>query len=162
MLLKQLSLVLFAGLAASAPAATSQEYAKRQFSGFLGSLGGLFGISATYDYVIVGGGTAGLVLAERLSEDPAVTVAVIEAGTYYQITSPLIAQTPAGDTLFVGSSPADTNPLVDWNFVTSPQAGASGRSIHYARGKALGGRYVEQCSHQRCLDLTVSALHEIS
>ncbi|KAF2719296.1 GMC oxidoreductase [Polychaeton citri CBS 116435] len=94
---------------------------------------------ATYDYVIVGGGTAGLVLAERLTENPDITVAVIEAGTYYQITNPILSSTPAGDSFWCGSSPADTNPLVDWNFVTQPQAGANGRSIHYARGKCLGG-----------------------
>lgn len=92
-----------------------------------------------YDYVIVGGGTAGLVLAERLSEDPSLRVAVIEAGTYYQVSNPVLSTTPAGDSFFVGSSPSDTNPLVDWNIVTTPQAGANGRRIHYARGKCLGG-----------------------
>jgi choline dehydrogenase-like flavoprotein len=96
--------------------------------------------SATFDYVIVGGGTAGLTMANRLAARSSISVAVIEAGSYYQLTNPLIGQTPAGDTLFAGSDPADTNPLVDWNFVTEPQAGAGGRRIHYARGKCLGGR----------------------
>ena len=41
--------------------------------------------SNSYDYVIVGGGTAGLTMAARLSEDPAISVAVIEAGTFYQV-----------------------------------------------------------------------------
>lgn len=54
---------------------------------------------AIFDYVIVGGGTAGLTLAARLSEDSSVLVAVVEAGTYYSITDPLIASTPAGDTV---------------------------------------------------------------
>lgn len=94
---------------------------------------------ADYDYVIVGGGTAGLVLAERLSEDAGVQVAVIEAGPHYEIANPVLSTTPAGDAVFVGADPADTNPLVDWNFVTTPQAGANGRRIHYARGKCLGG-----------------------
>lgn len=54
---------------------------------------------AAFDYVIAGGGTAGLTLAARLSEDPSTSVAVIEAGTYYSITDPLLASTPAGDTV---------------------------------------------------------------
>ncbi|KAK4640614.1 hypothetical protein QC761_601080 [Podospora bellae-mahoneyi] len=103
------------------------------------NLEGEFGISKEFDYVIVGGGTAGLTLANRLSEDPSISVAVVEAGSFYQITNPLLGKTPVGDVLFVGSDPSDTNPLVDWNFVTEPQRGANGRKIHYARGKCLGG-----------------------
>lgn len=80
-------------------------------------------------------------MAERLSENPAISVAVIEAGTYYQVASPLLASTPSGDVIGVGSDPSDTN-LIDWNFITSPQAGANGRSLHYAQGKTLGGRSV--------------------
>ncbi|RDI84619.1 hypothetical protein Vi05172_g5481 [Venturia inaequalis] len=95
--------------------------------------------AATFDYVIVGGGTAGLTLAERLSENPSITVAVVEAGGLYQITNPVLSTTPAGDVLWSGSSPADSNPLVDWNFITQPQAGANGRQLHYARGLCLGG-----------------------
>lgn len=87
--------------------------------------------------------TAGLTIANRLSEDPNVQVAVIEAGTFYQVANPLLSSTPAGDVIWAGASPLDTNPLVDWNFVTAPQAGANGRKIHYARGKCLGGRYVD-------------------
>ncbi|KAF4552256.1 GMC oxidoreductase-like protein 12 [Elsinoe fawcettii] len=105
------------------------------FSGFLG----FFGVTQTYDYVIIGGGTAGLTLANRLSANSKITVAVVEAGTYYQAANPLLSSTPAGDVLFVGSDPADNNPLVDWSFVTAPQSGANGRRIRYARGKCLGG-----------------------
>ena len=105
----------------------------------LGGLAGLIGVDATFDYVIIGGGTAGLALANRLSANPAITVAVVEAGAFYQITNPVFAPTPVGDVVFAGADPADSNPLVDWNFVTEPQAGAAGRRIHYARGKCLGG-----------------------
>ncbi|KAI1412206.1 choline dehydrogenase [Hypoxylon sp. FL1857] len=96
-------------------------------------------IEATYDFVIVGGGTAGLTLAARLSEDPETSVAVVEAGTYYQITNPLISSIPCCGISFAGSSPKDTNPGVDWSFVTAPQVGAGDRELHYARGKCLGG-----------------------
>ncbi|KAK5658904.1 hypothetical protein OQA88_1718 [Cercophora sp. LCS_1] len=105
----------------------------------LGDLGGVIGLDAVLDYVIVGGGTACLVLANRLSANSSITVAVVEAGFFYQVTNPVLGRTPAGDVIFAGSDPSDTNPLVDWNFVTAPQAGANNRKIHYARGKCLGG-----------------------
>ena len=120
----------------SAPTESSGGDAQTQ----LGDSAGVLGLGATFDYVIVGGGTAGLTLANRLSANPNISVAVVEAGSFYQVTNPLIGQTPAGDVLFVGSSPTDTNDLVDWSFVTEPQAGANNRKIHYAQGKCLGGR----------------------
>ncbi|KAI1385485.1 choline dehydrogenase [Hypoxylon trugodes] len=96
-------------------------------------------MEATYDFVIVGGGTAGLVLAARLSENPNISVAVVEAGSYYQITNPLISSVPLGAVGFTGSSPKDVNPGVDWGFVTAPQSAANNRVVHYPRGKCLGG-----------------------
>ncbi|KAF2997155.1 hypothetical protein E8E13_005383 [Curvularia kusanoi] len=92
--------------------------------------------NAEYDYVIVGGGTAGLTLANRLSEDSDIRVAVVEAGTFYQISNPGLSSTPAGDVIWAGSSPSDQNPLVDWNFITTPQAGANNRRIKYTRGNS--------------------------
>ncbi|KAF2151621.1 GMC oxidoreductase [Myriangium duriaei CBS 260.36] len=99
----------------------------------------LLGSYAAYDYVIVGGGTGGLAIAARLASNPAITVAVIEAGGLYEVTSPVLASTPGGDVLFCGSDITDNNPLVDWSFVTQPQAGANQRKLHFARGKCLGG-----------------------
>lgn len=95
---------------------------------------------ATFDYVIVGGGTGGLALANRLAADGSASVAVVEAGSYYQASNILMSSTPAGDVLWAGGSPSDVNPLVDWGFITQPQADAEGRKVHYARGKCLGGR----------------------
>lgn len=79
-------------------------------------------IDATYDYVIVGGGTAGLTLATRLAENSSLSVAVVEAGGFYEADNGNISTTPAYDFFFSGTSPNDTNPKVDWNFVTEPQA----------------------------------------
>ncbi|KAI1126139.1 putative glucose-methanol-choline oxidoreductase [Nemania abortiva] len=104
----------------------------------LGSSFGIAGDNATYDYVIVGGGTAGLTLATRLVEQNAGTVAVVEAGTFYEIAGNT-SQVPAYDSYFSSKGAHDWNPLVDWGYQTTPQAGAYNQSIHYARGKMLGG-----------------------
>lgn len=80
------------------------------------------GQSATFDYVIVGGGTAGLTLATRLSASQGLRVAVIEAGGFYEADAGNASVVPAYDVLFAGTSPTDTNPLIDWGFVTTPQA----------------------------------------
>lgn len=98
---------------------------------------GLF--DTTYDYVIVGGGTAGLTLAYRLSEDPSISVGVVEPGTTYKLSNPIVSDTPLTGALFAGSDLFDTNPFVDWNLKTEPLEGGANRVIHYARGKCLGG-----------------------
>ncbi|KAL8696230.1 MAG: hypothetical protein Q9224_002905, partial [Gallowayella concinna] len=96
------------------------------------------GVNTTFDYVVVGGGTAGLTIASRLAADPSISVAVIEAGGFYEAEGNT-SVVPAYCTAFAGTDPADTNPSIDWSFVTVPQAGADSRSLHYARGKTLGG-----------------------
>lgn len=104
----------------------------------LGAFLGLKGLSATFDYVVLGAGTAGTALAVRLAEAGA-RVALVEAGSYYDLTSPIVSRTPGLDVLIVGSDLSNVNPLVDWNFVARNQPGTNFRPIHYARGKCVGG-----------------------
>ncbi|KAI4248897.1 MAG: hypothetical protein L6R40_000909 [Gallowayella cf. fulva] len=61
------------------------DYVDGGIGNLLGSSFGVPGTNATYDYVIVGGGTAGLTIATRLAQDPTVSVAVVEAGGFYEI-----------------------------------------------------------------------------
>ena len=96
----------------------SHIYARR----LLGSSFGVPGINATYDYIIVGGGTGGLALATRLAEQQAGSVAVVEAGGFYELGNGNFSQVPATDGYWVGKEKNDTNPLVDWGYVTTPQA----------------------------------------
>ncbi|PWN48648.1 alcohol oxidase [Violaceomyces palustris] len=84
-----------------------------------------------FDYVIVGGGTAGLAIAARLSEDPAISVGVIEAGLW-RPKDPKINY-PA----FIGQSLMD--PDYDWCLETVPQSHSNGRKYAWPRGKVLGG-----------------------
>ena len=82
-----------------------------------------------YDYVIAGGGTAGLVVARRLSEDPKITVAVIEAGTFER-NNPNVRNTTQFD-LTDGTR-------VDWSYQSTIQVFGN-RSLLYHAGKGVGG-----------------------
>ena len=86
-----------------------------------------------FDYVIVGGGSAGCVLAARLSEDPGVTVALLEAGGEGR---ELAIRLPAG---VVAMLPGRPFKYQNWAFETVPQPGLLGRCGYQPRGKALGG-----------------------
>lgn len=79
-------------------------------------------VNASYDYVIVGGGTAGLTIATRLAENPASSVAIVEAGGFYEIDNGNRSIVPGYAGIGVGTALNDTPPLVDWAFVTIPQA----------------------------------------
>ena len=83
-----------------------------------------------FDYVIVGAGSAGCVLAARLSEDPAIRVCLLEAG---KPDDSVLIHAPAGAALMVPFK------LRNWGFETVPQAGFHGRRGYQPRGKTLGG-----------------------
>ena len=84
-----------------------------------------------YDVVIVGGGSAGCALANRLSADPSVSVLVLEAGRTDRF-DPLI-HAPAALPFPIG------NPLYDWRYESEPEPAMNGRRVYHARGKVLGG-----------------------
>lgn len=87
----------------------------------LGSSFGAPGTDASYEYVVVGGGTAGLTLASRLAEDPNISVAVIEAGGFYELDNGNRSVVPGYATYYTGSDPNNYQPLIDWGFSTVPQ-----------------------------------------
>ena len=76
---------------------------------------------ASKDYVIVGGGTAGLTMATRLASDPAISVAVIEAGGFYEIDNGNRSTVPGYANFYTGSDPNNYQPLIDWGFTTVAQ-----------------------------------------
>ncbi len=81
-----------------------------------------------YDTIIVGAGSAGCVLANRLSADPHRKVLVLEAGRAAPVASDIPSDWP---TMF--------NTAVDWSYYTEPQTGCRGRRIFWPRGKMVGG-----------------------
>ncbi len=87
-------------------------------------------LEGDYDYVVVGAGTAGCILANRLSADPRRRVLLLEAGgrddwIWFHI--------PVGYLFALG------NPRADWMFRTEAEPGLNGRALHYPRGKVIGG-----------------------
>ena len=82
------------------------------------------------DYIVVGAGSAGCVVASRLSEDPNVRVVLLEAGP--KDRHPMI-HIPAGIRSLL------EHPVINWNYSSEPEEGSGGRRIHWPRGKVLGG-----------------------
>jgi len=86
----------------------------------------------SYDYVIVGGGSAGSALANRLSADPSTTVLVLEAGRP-DYKWDVFIHMPAALTFPIGSK------FYDWKYESEPEPFMNGRRVYHARGKVLGG-----------------------
>ncbi|KAL8831344.1 MAG: hypothetical protein Q9170_005337 [Blastenia crenularia] len=124
-------------------------------AGLLGDHFGIPGLPASYDYIIVGGGTAGITLACRLAANTSITVALVEAGGFYETDNGNQSQIPADAVKWLEAKPVFRIPLIDWYQFTTPQdrishvrydkklieplQGFGGRSVHYASGKTLGG-----------------------
>jgi choline dehydrogenase len=97
----------------------------------LALLAGALSVQAeSYDYLIAGAGTAGLVVAGRLSENPKVSVLVIESG-------PDVRNDPAVQS--VNFSFSSFNTSINWLYPSTPQANANNRVLTYRAGKAVGG-----------------------
>lgn len=146
--------------ASGGPDVEAQMDGRIQSEGLLSSRFGMYGWPGqTFDYVVVGGGTAGLAIARRLSEDGTHSVAVIEAGGFYEIDGGNATEVPMYLFNYFLDNGYTKNPLFDWYQYTEPQPvgrplvryaeesqcaktsvkGLANRSMFYMSGKTLGG-----------------------
>ncbi|TQV97279.1 hypothetical protein V2A60_000098 [Cordyceps javanica] len=103
-----------------------------------GAIQGLLGRDEEFDFVVVGGGTGGNAVGYRLAE-AGFSVAIIEAGTFFEFSKPGFSTVPGLDVLFIGSDSSEALFPADWKFQTTPQQGANNRKFHVAQGKCVGG-----------------------
>ncbi|KAK2466602.1 hypothetical protein APHAL10511_000860 [Amanita phalloides] len=117
-------------VAVTAVATVSFANAKLSFLGSSGSYGKQLLENTTFDYIVVGGGTAGLTVARRLTDSSSKRVLVIEPGGS-GFNNPLVT-VPGNEYQFIGTS-------IDWLYFTQPQVHAANLSINLSSGKILGG-----------------------
>ncbi|KAI3324239.1 GMC oxidoreductase [Xylariaceae sp. AK1471] len=123
-------------LGRAAPTTARDEFTTQ---GLLGSHFGVPGLPASYDYIVVGGGTAGLTVARRLAANTSLSIAIIEAGDFYELSNGNYSQVPAYASFFTGNNPSLKNNFLDWYMYTKPQPQLNGRSPLYDSGKVIGG-----------------------
>lgn len=135
----QISLVAAALFSASFVKAAPTLPTDSSITGLLGTHFGIPGQDYEFDYVVVGGGNAGLAVAARLAENPSLSVGVIEAGSFYELSNGNLSEIPAFGNWFAGKNVDNWQPGVDWGFVTEPQTALLDVQAHYPRGRTLGG-----------------------
>ncbi|KAF6228247.1 hypothetical protein HO133_007977 [Letharia lupina] len=99
-------------------------------------------IKLTYRLKVVGGGTAGITIASRLAENSSLSVAIIEAGGFYEVDNGNYSVLPGlyfASPFYAATETFPEQPLVDWGLLSTSQAGALDRKIHYVQGKTLSG-----------------------
>ncbi|QQK47321.1 putative choline dehydrogenase [Penicillium digitatum] len=107
---------------------------------------------SVFDYVIVGSGPGGLTLANRLTENPKVSVAVIEAGTWAEDVVGNLSAVPGYGGKYLLKSVNSIPTAIDWDFVTTPQAGINNLVVRYPRGKVVSYLvYQEGCANAQQL-----------
>ena len=89
-------------------------------------------VDRSFDTILVGGGSAGCALARRLTDDPARSVLVLEAGRPDSLWD-IFIHMPAALSIPIG------NPRYDWRYVSDPEPFMGGRRVRHARGRLLGG-----------------------
>lgn len=100
---------------------------------------GIPGQDYEFDYIIVGGGQAGLTMAGRLAENRDLSIGVIEAGSFYEITNGNLSVIPSNDNWYTGKDIDNWQPGADWGLITEPQEALLNVRAHYPRGRMLGG-----------------------
>ena len=103
-------LSIFLCIASANGSANLLTFVDGSIGNVLGTAFGEPGTNATFDFVICGGGTAGLTMATRLASDPAISVAVIEAGGFYEIDNGNRSTVPGYANYYTGSDPNNYQP----------------------------------------------------